>query len=100
MSNFLQVQGNQRHCAEAYSCTPHKRFRRLTPKLLKRAIYGRKQDMIVDVSTFSRDGRFYHTADRLFDVNCTRFELGSPAELLRFKALGSNRTRIDPNRNQ
>ncbi|MGD8363907.1 MAG: hypothetical protein PVI36_03250 [Desulfobacterales bacterium] len=26
MSNFLQVQGNRRHCAEAYSCTPHKRF--------------------------------------------------------------------------
>ena len=42
MCNFLQVQGNQRHCAEAYSCTPHKRFRRLTPKLRKRAIYGWK----------------------------------------------------------
>jgi hypothetical protein len=48
------------------------------------------QDMILGMSTFSRDGRFYHTADRLFDVNCTRFELGSPAELLGFKALGSN----------
>ncbi|MGA9534444.1 MAG: hypothetical protein WBR24_00920 [Desulfobacterales bacterium] len=22
--NFLQVQGNRRHCAEAYSCAPHK----------------------------------------------------------------------------
>ena len=32
------------NCAEAYSCTPHKRFRRLTLKLLKRAIYGRKID--------------------------------------------------------
>jgi hypothetical protein len=28
--------------AEAFSCTPHKRLRRLTPKLQKRAIYGRK----------------------------------------------------------
>ena len=27
MSNFLQVQENLRHCAEAYSRTPHKRYR-------------------------------------------------------------------------
>jgi hypothetical protein len=26
MRNFPQVQGNRRHRAEAYSCTPHKRF--------------------------------------------------------------------------
>jgi hypothetical protein len=26
MFNFLQVQGNRRHCAEVQSCTPHKRF--------------------------------------------------------------------------
>jgi hypothetical protein len=27
MCNFSQVQGNRRHCAEAYCCMPHKRFR-------------------------------------------------------------------------
>jgi hypothetical protein len=25
--NFLQVQKNRRHCAEAYDCMPHKRCR-------------------------------------------------------------------------
>jgi hypothetical protein len=39
---FSASSRKSRNCAEAYSCTPHKRFRRLTPKLRKRAIYGRK----------------------------------------------------------
>jgi hypothetical protein len=47
--HFLQIQGNRRHFAEAYSCKPHKRFRQLMPtcpeaggELRKRAIYRRK----------------------------------------------------------
>ena len=29
-------------CAEAYSCTPHKEIRRLTPRLQKSAVSGRE----------------------------------------------------------
>jgi len=41
-TQFSASSRKSRNCTEAYSCMPHKEFRRLTPKLQKRAIYGRK----------------------------------------------------------
>ena len=44
-SPFFASSRKSRNCAEAYLCMSHKRFRRLTPKLRKMAIYGRKLAM-------------------------------------------------------
>jgi len=41
--------------------------------------------VILGMSAYCRDSRFYHAADRLFDVNDARFEPSALAELLGFK---------------
>ena len=41
-SDFSARSRKARICAEAYSCTPHKEIRRLTPRLQKSAVSGRE----------------------------------------------------------
>jgi hypothetical protein len=41
-SDFRARSRRSRICAEAYSCTPHKKIRRSTPRLPKSAVFGRE----------------------------------------------------------
>jgi hypothetical protein len=68
---FFARSRKSRDCAEAYRGTSHKRSRRLTPRLRKRAIYGWKpandQAAYIDSVALNLHG-FYSGLERIFEL--------------------------------